>query len=55
MAIISETAGLLNDLMQNVAAGNPIDSDMMVNASQDIIEEIQRGFYVIRQMNRFFA
>ena len=53
MAIISETAGLMNDLMKMSAKGNPIDPETIMTCSSDIIEEIQRGFGVINRMNRF--
>lgn len=53
MAIISETAGLMNDLMEMAAKGKPMDPETVMSCSTDIIEEIQRGFAVIRKMNRF--
>ena len=53
MAIISETAGLLTDLSEMARKGNPIELDMLTESTRSIIEEIQRGFTTIRQMNRF--
>lgn len=53
MAIISETAGLLSDLSEMARAGTPISADMITSSTESIIEEIQRGFTTIRQMNRF--
>jgi len=53
LAIISETAGLLNDLTVLVEKGKKIDIDMFRTCSQDIEEEIQRGFATVRQMNTF--
>ena len=53
MAIISETAGLLTDLSEMAKRGNPIELDMLTESTQSIVEEIQRGFTTIRQMNRF--
>ena len=53
MAIISETAGLLSDLSDMAIAGTPIAPDMLKDCTGSIVEEIQRGFSVIRQMNRF--
>jgi signal transduction histidine kinase len=53
MAIISETAGLLNDLSEMARKGEPIELDMLTESTGSIIEEIQRGFTTIRQMNRF--
>jgi signal transduction histidine kinase len=53
MAIISETAGLLGDLSEMASTGTPVDPDLLKSSAESIIEEIQRGFTTIRQMNRF--
>ena len=53
LAIISEAAGLLNDLTEMAAQGKDIELDMLTSCSRDIIEEIQRGFATIKQMNTF--
>ncbi len=53
MAIISETAGLLGDLSDMASSGAPVAPDMLNDCTKSIVEEIQRGFSVIRQMNRF--
>lgn len=53
MAIISETAGLLGDLSDMASTGTPIKPDMLKSCTGSIMEEIQRGFSTIRQMNRF--
>ena len=53
MAIISETAGLLGDLSDMASTGKPIAPDMLRSCTDSIVEEIQRGFSTIRQMNRF--
>jgi len=53
MAIISETAGLLSDLSDMASSGAPVAPDMLKDCTASIVEEIQRGFSVIRQMNRF--
>ncbi len=53
MAIISETSGLLEDLSDLASTGTPIAPDMLKSCTASIIEEIQRGFLTIRQMNRF--
>jgi len=53
MAIISETAGLLDDLSDMISTQAHIPSDTLKSCTATIIEEIQRGFTVIRQMNRF--
>lgn len=53
MAIISETAGLLNDITDMASDGKAIDSDLLQTSARSIMEEIHRGFKTIRQMNRF--
>ncbi len=53
LAIISEAAGLLQDLTEMAAKGQKIELEMLKTCSQDIIEEIQRGFTTIKQMNTF--
>lgn len=53
MAIISETAGLLNDITDMASDGRAIDSDLLQTSARSIMEEIHRGFKTIRQMNRF--
>ena len=53
MAIISETAGLLGDLSEMARRGTAIEPDMLTSSTDSIVEEIQRGFDTIRQMNRF--
>jgi signal transduction histidine kinase len=52
-AIISETAGLLGDLTALAEKGKKVDLDMFKTCSQDIEEEIQRGFVTIKKMNTF--
>jgi hypothetical protein len=53
LAIISEAAGLLHDLTEMLARGQKVDVEMLKTCSQDIVEEIQRGFTTIKQMNMF--
>jgi signal transduction histidine kinase len=53
LAIISEAAGLLNDLTELAGKGKKVELDMLRNCSRDIVEEIQRGFTTIKQMNKF--
>lgn len=53
LAIISETAGLLGDLTQKATKDGKIDLKLINTCSNDIVEEIQRGFAAIKQMNRF--
>ena len=53
LAIISEAAGLLNDLTEMAAQGKDVELNMLTSCSHDIVEEIQRGFATIKQMNTF--
>jgi signal transduction histidine kinase len=53
LAIISEAAGLLQDLTEMAGRGQKIELNMLKACSEDIIEEIQRGFAIIKQMNAF--
>ncbi len=53
LAIISETAGFLNDLTQLSKQGKPLDIELLENCSNSISEEIERGFETIRSMNKF--
>ena len=53
LAIISEAAGLLNDLTKMARKDGNFELDMIQTCSQDIVEEVQRGFATIKQMNTF--
>jgi hypothetical protein len=53
LAIISETAGFLDDLTQLSKQGKKFELSMLENCSNSIVEEIERGFDTIRQMNKF--
>ena len=53
LAIISETAGLMTDLLALEAKGKQVASETLMSCGRDIVEEIQRGFSTIRQMNVF--
>jgi signal transduction histidine kinase len=52
-AIISETSGLLADLVELAEKGNKADMEMFKTCSRDIEEEIQRGFATVKAMNTF--
>jgi hypothetical protein len=53
LAIISEAAGLLQDLTALARKDGNFELDMIQTCSQDIVEEVQRGFATIKQMNTF--
>jgi light-regulated signal transduction histidine kinase (bacteriophytochrome) len=53
LAIISETAGFLNDLADLAKKGQNLKISMIEECSDSIAEDIQRGFTTIKQMNQF--
>lgn len=53
LAIISETAGFLNDLTELAKQGNELKLPLLENCCNSVAEDIQRGFTTIQQMNRF--
>ncbi len=53
LAIISETAGLLNDLTDLAKQGKDLKLSLLEGCSESIAEDIQRGFTTIKQMNLF--
>ncbi len=53
LAIISETAGFLNDLADLAKKGKSLEISMIEECSDSIAEDIQRGFTTIKQMNQF--
>jgi C4-dicarboxylate-specific signal transduction histidine kinase len=53
MAIISETSGLMNDIIEMAEKGKKIELETIKDCCKDIEEEIGRGFMTIKQMNRF--
>lgn len=53
LAIISETTGFLDDLIALSKKGQSFDMSELENSNKSILEEIERGFHTIRQMNKF--
>ncbi len=53
LAIISETAGFLNDLADLAKKGKGLKISLIEECSDSIAEDIQRGFTTIKQMNQF--
>ena len=53
LATVSETSGLISDLIEVSENGTPLDIQAIKNSSREIGEEIQRGFLTIKQMNTF--
>jgi signal transduction histidine kinase len=52
LAIISETTGFVDDLTQLARQGKKFDLSLLENCNQSVVEEIERGFHTIRQMNK---
>lgn len=53
MATISETSGLIGDLLEIADKGGALDPKTLKSCSDAIEEEIRRGFTTIKQMNTF--
>ena len=53
LATVSETSGLISDLIEVSESGKPLDVKAIKNSSREITDEIQRGFVTIKQMNMF--
>ena len=53
LAIISETLGLLDELVELSQSGLPLTPEKLRGMSDSILEEVERANGVIRSMNRF--
>jgi signal transduction histidine kinase len=53
LAVISEASGLLSDLVELAEKGKSVQMEMFKTCSQDIEEEIRRGFETVKTMNAF--
>jgi C4-dicarboxylate-specific signal transduction histidine kinase len=53
LATISETAGLLGDLVELAGEGRKLNPDELTSCSNTIIDEIQRGYATIALLNTF--
>jgi len=53
MATISETAGLLEDLIELSDGGRSSEGEELRRCAKTIVEEVQRGFRVVKNLNRF--
>ena len=53
MATISETSGLMGDLLEIAEKGGELDPKTLKSCSDAVEEEIRRGFTTIKQMNVF--
>ena len=55
LAIIKESAGLLNDYMTMIDKGRPITPDRLRTVTARIEGQVQRSDQLIRSLNRFRA
>jgi signal transduction histidine kinase len=53
LATISETAGLLADLVELAGTGRPLDTEELRGCATTIVDEVRRGFRVVKNLNRF--
>jgi C4-dicarboxylate-specific signal transduction histidine kinase len=53
LATISETAGLLVDLTELAESGRPFDAAELRGCARDIVDEVKRGFRVVKNLNTF--
>ena len=53
MAIISETSGLMNELVELSKEGRVLEPDKLCSLSESMIEDVQRANRIIRNMNTF--
>jgi hypothetical protein len=53
LATISETAGLLADLTELGMSGRPLDASELRRCADTVVEEVKRGFSVVKNLNAF--
>lgn len=53
LAIVKESAGLIDDLMQMAVERGPLDGDRVFKATQRIDAQVARGSELITSLNRF--
>lgn len=53
LAVINESAGLLDDLCMLAAKGRPIEPERLAAAAQSILGQVRRGDSIIKNMNTF--
>lgn len=53
LAIINESAGLLNDLASLAEKGRPLSPERLKTLSANIIRQVQRADDIVRRLNRF--
>ena len=53
LAIISETLGLMNELVELSERGTKLDPGKLESLSESVIEEVERANRIIRNMNTF--
>lgn len=53
LATMSETAGLLTDILELSESGRPLDIAELRGYAENIVDEVGRGFRVIKNLNLF--
>jgi signal transduction histidine kinase len=53
LATISETAGLMADLTELADSGRPLDTAELRSCGKTIVDEVKRGFRVVKNLNVF--
>ena len=53
LATISETSGLLADLTELADSGRPLDTTELRGCAETIVDEVKRGFRVVKNLNVF--
>jgi signal transduction histidine kinase len=53
LATISETAGLIDDLTELAGSGRSLEQAELRRCATTIVEEVKRGFQVVKNLNRF--
>jgi signal transduction histidine kinase len=53
LATISETAGLLADLTELGMSGRPLDAAELRRSADTVVDEVRRGFRVVKTLNVF--
>lgn len=53
LATMSETAGLLSDLIELGDSGRPLNPAELRGCAETIVGEVKRGFQIVKNLNRF--
>jgi signal transduction histidine kinase len=53
LATISESSGLMGDLLDLARDGDSLDREELASSCTTIVEEVRRGFHIVRNLNSF--